>query len=297
MDLELAQTLQGIIISGFMGLAIGNFVTNPIFRLPRNEPLFAKDPYCGDCNTILTPKDLFPVLSWLMTKGKCRYCGASVPGFYTLTEAFVGLLFVLFYLYYGFSEQFLLLSFGTTTFVMLAAMLYIDNFFSDRTFAAGLSLAAVYRTLIEHTVYGFGGGAFAGLMAGAIVWKLSGKPMKRDAAAFPTYLRILVLAGSWLTFGQWLAILPVAAFAANGCLNMPFLQRRQPCCLFTSNAKRIVVLGIRAEADSVLPFNEGSAIHPTTPADDCAVDHSTETAAQIDQQQLAFIQLDLAMLA
>jgi prepilin signal peptidase PulO-like enzyme (type II secretory pathway) len=212
--MEWAGILQGIIISGFMGLAIGNFVTNPIYRLPRNEPLFLKDPYCGDCNTVLTPKDLFPVLSWLMTKGKCRYCGAAVPGSYTVTEAFVGLLFVIFFLQYGFSEKFLLLSFGMTAFVMLGMMLYIDNFFSDRTFAAALAIAAVYRTLTEATVYGFAGGAFAGLLLGAAVWKLSGKPMVRDAAAFPAYLKLLVVSGAWLTFPQWFAILPVCAFAA-----------------------------------------------------------------------------------
>lgn len=212
--MEWASVLQGIIISGFMGLAIGNFVTNPIFRLPRNEPLFVKDPYCGDCNTILTPKDLFPVLSWLMTGGKCRYCGAAVPGSYTVTEAAIGLFYVIFYLQYGFTEQFLLLSFGVTALVMLVMMLYIDNFFSDRTFAAGLALAAVFRTLNEHTVYGFGGGAFAGVMLGTIMWKISGQPMKRDAAAFPPYLKLLALAGAWLPFTQLIAILPVCGFAA-----------------------------------------------------------------------------------
>ncbi len=211
--MEWASILQGIIISGFMGLAIGNFVTNPIFRLPRHESLFGKDPYCGDCNTILTPKDLFPVLSWLMTKGKCRYCGAAVPGSYTVTEAFVGLLYVIFYLQYGFSEKFVLLSFGTTAFVMLGMMLFIDNFFSDRTFGTALAIGAVFRTLAEGTIYGFAGGSFAGLMLGSVIWKLSGKPMIRDAAAFPAYMKLLVLAGAWLTFPQFLAIMPVCAFA------------------------------------------------------------------------------------
>lgn len=212
--MEWAHVLQGIIISGFVGLAIGNFVTNPIYRLPRNEPLFVKDPYCGDCNTILTPKDLFPVFSWLMTKGKCRYCGAAVPGSYTVTEALIGLLYIIFYLQHGFTEQFLLLSFGATAFVMIAMMLYIDNFFSDRTFAATLALAAVYRTLTEGTVYGFAGGVFAGVVLGAAVWKLSGVPMKRDASAFPTYLKLLCAAGAWLPFNVWLAIMPVCGFAA-----------------------------------------------------------------------------------
>lgn len=203
----------GIIISGMMGLIAGNYATSPIYRLPRNEPIFAKDPYCGDCNHKLYPIDLFPVLSWVSTRGKCRYCGAGVPGVYTLTEAFVCLLFVSFYLQYGLTEKFLLLSFGATSLVMIAAMLSIDNFFSDRTFAVSLAFAAIYRTLAEATVYGFAGGAFAGMMLGAMVWKFSGKTMVRDAASFPSYLKLLIVAGAWLPLPQLLAILPVCAFA------------------------------------------------------------------------------------
>lgn len=208
------ELMIGLIISGMMGLIAGNYATSPIYRLPRNEPIFAKDPYCGDCNHKLYPKDLFPVLSWLSTRGKCRYCGAGVPGMYTATEAVVCALFVLFYLQYGLTERFLLLSFGSTSLVMLVAMLSIDNFFSDRTFVVSLMLAAVYRTLTEATIYGFGGGAFAGLMLGAVIWKLSGKEMQRDYGAFPYYLRLLILAGAWLTPHQWLGALPICAFGA-----------------------------------------------------------------------------------
>ena len=190
--------LPGIIWSGFLGLAIGNFATNPIYRLPRRESLFARDPYCGDCNAPLKPRDLFPVLSWISTKGKCRYCGSAVPGAYTVAEALIGLLFIVFYLKFGFSEQFMLMSFGATGFVMLGMMLYIDNFFSDRTLVACAIMGMLHRTLIEGTMYGFLGTAYAGLMAGAIAWKVSGKPMARDMAAFPVYLKLLVVAGLWL---------------------------------------------------------------------------------------------------
>jgi len=191
--------LPGIIWSGFLGLAIGNFATNPIYRLPRCESLFLKDPYCGDCNARLTARDLFPVFSWLSTRGKCRYCGAAVPGAYALTEAAIGILFVICYLEFGFSEYFLLISLGMTAFVMLAMMMYIDQFFSDRTLAACLTLGMVYRTLTEGSIYGFVGCGYAGLIAGALIWKFcSRKPMVRDMAAFPSYLKLLTVAGVWL---------------------------------------------------------------------------------------------------
>ncbi|HEU5047147.1 MAG TPA: prepilin peptidase [Rickettsiales bacterium] len=190
--------LPGIIWSGFLGLAIGNFATNPIYRLPRNESLFGRDPYCGDCNALLKPRDLFPVFSWLSTRGRCRYCGANVPGSYTIVEAVTGLLFVLFYLKYGFSERFMLASFGATAFIMIAAMIHIDNFFSNRTLVAAMMFGMLDRTLVDGSLYGFLGTGYAGLLAGAVAWKLSGRPMARDMGAFPGYLKLLVAAGIWV---------------------------------------------------------------------------------------------------
>jgi prepilin signal peptidase PulO-like enzyme (type II secretory pathway) len=195
---HLLDLLPGMIWAGFLGLAIGNCATNPIYRLPRGEKLFARDPYCGDCNAPLKPRDLFPVFSWLSTKGKCRYCGASVPGAYTVMEALTGLAFIFYYLTCGFSEPFILLVFGTTTLLMLIMMLVIDKFFSDRTLVACIIFGMLQRTLHDHTLYGFLGGAYIGLIAAVIAWKLSGKPMVRDMAAFPTYLKLLVMAGIWL---------------------------------------------------------------------------------------------------
>lgn len=192
--------LPRIIWSGFIGLAIGNFATNPIYRLPRGESLFGRDPYCGDCNSLLKPRDLFPVFSWLCTRGKCRYCGAAVPAAYAVTEAIIGLLFVAFYLKYGFSEQFIIAAFGATAFVMLGMMLFIDNFFSDRTLVVCIMLGMLHRVLLDGTMYGFLWTAYAGLIAGVVEWKLSGKPMVRDMAAFPVSLKLLVVAGVWLNF-------------------------------------------------------------------------------------------------
>jgi leader peptidase (prepilin peptidase) / N-methyltransferase len=210
----LLDILPGIIFSGFLGLAIGNFATNPIYRLPLRESLFARDPYCGDCNAPLKPIDLFPVLSWLSTKGKCRYCGAGIPAAYTLTEILVGALFLIAYLQFDFSEKFILLSFGGTALIMIAMMLYIDNFFSDRTLAVAIMLGMVYRTLTDGTIYYFGGGLYIGVMVGAIAWKLSKAPMARDMGSFPTYMKLLAVAGIWLNFQQLAILLPIVLVAS-----------------------------------------------------------------------------------
>lgn len=48
---------------------------------------------CPHCHHTLIRKDLFPVLSWLFTGGKCRYCHTKISFRYLLLEIGNGLLF------------------------------------------------------------------------------------------------------------------------------------------------------------------------------------------------------------
>jgi len=197
----------GIFWSCFLGLIIGNFATNPIYRLPRGAGLFIEDPYCDSCHAKLEPRDLFPLFSWIFAKGRCRYCGVVVPGAYALTEALTAIVFVICYLQFGFSEKFLLISLGMTSLIMLAMMLVLDGFFSNKTLIASLVLGSLFRTLQDNTIYNFLGNGYAGLIVGLVIWKLSDRPLVRDVKAFPEYLKLLVVAGVWLSFPQLALVL------------------------------------------------------------------------------------------
>lgn len=64
------------------------------YRLPRGEDFVQGRSRCPSCKTVLTVRDLFPVFSWLMSRGRCRHCDAKVSGRYPLTELFCAALFV-----------------------------------------------------------------------------------------------------------------------------------------------------------------------------------------------------------
>jgi leader peptidase (prepilin peptidase) / N-methyltransferase len=206
--------LPEIIWAGFLGLVMGNFLTSPLYRLPRGVPLSGEDPYCDNCHARLKPRDLFPVLSWILSRGKCRYCGTSITGTYAAVEIAICVLFIICYLQYGFSEDFLLVSFGVTVLLALLLMLTSDDYFSDCTLIVCIVLGMLQRTLHDGTIYGFAGTGFAGLLVGVSAWKLSGKPWVRDVGAFPSSLKLLCAAGVWLNLSQ-LAAVCVAAAAAS----------------------------------------------------------------------------------
>lgn len=71
-----------LLISPFMGSFIGCLAD----RLPAARPMLWARSSCDHCSHVLGPFDLVPVVSWLLSSGKCRYCGAKISLRYPLVE-------------------------------------------------------------------------------------------------------------------------------------------------------------------------------------------------------------------
>jgi len=81
------------------GLFLGSFLGVLVNRLPREETVIKGRSRCEFCGKELQWMDLIPVLSFISTGGKCRYCHVSLPYFYPSIELSTGALFVLTYLF------------------------------------------------------------------------------------------------------------------------------------------------------------------------------------------------------
>jgi leader peptidase (prepilin peptidase)/N-methyltransferase len=57
-----------------------------IDRLPKNHAVVFARSKCDSCDQTLGAPDLFPVISWLVSGAKCRYCGAALAWFYPAIE-------------------------------------------------------------------------------------------------------------------------------------------------------------------------------------------------------------------
>ncbi|PIW10997.1 MAG: prepilin peptidase, partial [Caldiserica bacterium CG17_big_fil_post_rev_8_21_14_2_50_35_7] len=60
------------------GLIIGSFLNVVIYRVPRNQSIINPPSHCPKCNTKLKWDDMIPLLSYIILKGKCRYCGTKI---------------------------------------------------------------------------------------------------------------------------------------------------------------------------------------------------------------------------
>jgi leader peptidase (prepilin peptidase)/N-methyltransferase len=82
-----------------LGLLVGSFLNVVIDRLPAGLSLAYPPSHCSSCNKRLAVKDLIPVLSYTLLKGRCRYCGERITLRIPLVEAFSAMAFALLFIY------------------------------------------------------------------------------------------------------------------------------------------------------------------------------------------------------
>lgn len=81
-----------------LGLILGSFLNALSFRFNTGSSVLRGRSACMRCGHTLEALDLVPVLSYLLLRGRCRYCHTRISLQYPLVEAAAGLLAVLVYL-------------------------------------------------------------------------------------------------------------------------------------------------------------------------------------------------------
>lgn len=82
-----------VVLAGLVGLVIGSFLNVAIHRVPRRESVVWPGSRCPACGEEIKPADNVPILSYLLLRGRCRNCKASISARYPAVEALTGVLF------------------------------------------------------------------------------------------------------------------------------------------------------------------------------------------------------------
>lgn len=106
----MVMALEISILVFLVGLCFGSFITMASYRMPRDVDWVTRRSHCPLCEHPLRVIDLLPVVSWMMSSGKCRYCGAKVSARYVLIELMTGGVFVWLYLRYGLNAESVMLA-------------------------------------------------------------------------------------------------------------------------------------------------------------------------------------------
>ena len=108
-----------VLLYAVLGLVVSSFLNVCIDRLPERASIVSPPSHCPACGRRLAPFDLIPLLSYLLLRGRCRYCGAPIPRRVLLVESVTGLLFVLLWYRYGLSLWLLLATLYTCFFIVI----------------------------------------------------------------------------------------------------------------------------------------------------------------------------------
>jgi prepilin signal peptidase PulO-like enzyme (type II secretory pathway) len=138
-----------------LGLIFGSFVNAFVWRLHNKKNFITGRSECVNCHHQLAGKDLVPVFSWLLLKGRCRYCQKQISWQYPVVELITGLLFMASYQWWPWCLESglgkFILGFWLIILVFLVALVVYDlrwMLLPDKIVFPLIWLAVIYRVLL-----------------------------------------------------------------------------------------------------------------------------------------------------
>lgn len=131
------------IIIFVLGIIIGSFLNVCIYRIPREESIVFPSSHCTYCSHPLAWYDLVPIFSYLSLRGKCRYCRGAISPQYPIVEFLNGIIYLLLFLYFGLTINFIFYSFIISILIIISFIDYFHQIIPD-----GLVLLILVSTII-----------------------------------------------------------------------------------------------------------------------------------------------------
>lgn len=75
-----------------LGLIVGSFIATLVLRWPNGEAVSTGRSRCDHCGRALKARDLIPLVSFALSRGKCGMCGARINRTHSVVEGLSGLI-------------------------------------------------------------------------------------------------------------------------------------------------------------------------------------------------------------
>lgn len=166
----------GILVATIFGAIFGSYATLFAYRLPLKESCFGRyfgpKSRCPKCDKVIRTRELIPLINWLITLGKCSNCQSKIPRTHLFIEVATTSLFILSYLRFGFSEEFILYSLLSVSLIILIVTDYTHNLFPDSLLNFILMTGLANRILQDQNILDAMYSAMFGVIAAIMFYKL-----------------------------------------------------------------------------------------------------------------------------
>jgi leader peptidase (prepilin peptidase)/N-methyltransferase len=172
--------MMGKIVAFIFGSLVGSFLNVCIHRMPQGESVVWPSSHCPHCKKRIPAYDNIPFLSYIILKGKCRYCKQKISLRYLLVELLTAIMFMLFFNHFGLTYDFFF-------YILFGCCLIIATFIDlkHRIIPDEVSLGGLLVGFILNSIKGLGlaplafnfkpmFNSFLGILTGAGTIYLSG---------------------------------------------------------------------------------------------------------------------------
>jgi leader peptidase (prepilin peptidase)/N-methyltransferase len=183
-----------LIISIILGLVVGSFLNVIIHRLHAGGSILWGRSHCPHCKKELAAYDLFPVLSFIFLRGRCRNCQKKISWQYPIVETVTALTFALIALNFKFqisNFQLIAALFFASSFIVIAVFDWNHYLILDKVVYPLMVLALGWNIFLDSINHSFNlsGHLIPGLLSGLGLVLFFG-------------FQYVVSGGRWIGFGD-----------------------------------------------------------------------------------------------
>ncbi|HKF14682.1 MAG TPA: prepilin peptidase [Gaiellaceae bacterium] len=198
------------------GLALGSFLNVVAARVPRRTSIVKPASACMNCGTPIARRDNIPLLSWVLLRGRCRYCGVRISPLYPAVELTTALLVAACVLDFGLSGRTVVAAFFCAVLVAVTATDITHRIIPNRIVLPAAAVILVAQTALEPSPQWVLGalGASAFLFAAVLVYP-AGMGMGDVKLALAMGAALGKTVGVALMIGLFAALVPAVILLAR----------------------------------------------------------------------------------
>jgi leader peptidase (prepilin peptidase)/N-methyltransferase len=157
---------MGLAVAGiafFPALAVGSFLNVGAARVPLRRSIASPGSACMGCGTPIAWYDNVPLVSWLLLRGRCRSCGASISWRYPAVELATALLVGACFWKFGLTWEAAIAAFFCAVLVVLSAIDIERRIVPNRIVLPAAAVVLVGQTLVDPSIEWLAAGLGASL--------------------------------------------------------------------------------------------------------------------------------------
>src|SRR4030042_2674312 len=142
------------IVSIIFGALVGSFLNVCISRMPKKESIVWPGSHCPHCKNPIKFYDNFPLISYLLLRGRCRYCKGPISAQYPLVEGITALSSLVLFMRFGPSLSYLIYFAFVAALIVITVIDLYHQIIPDVISLPGIGVGLLASLIIpQHTFF------------------------------------------------------------------------------------------------------------------------------------------------